>query len=184
MSQEYDVIIAGGGHNGLACGAYLAKAGKKVIVLEARDLVGGGVMTEELTLPGFKHNTHSYMHTYIFRGPIYDELELEKHGSSYIFPDEIYAAILPDHSSLIIYRDMEKTCKQIEKFSPRDAKSYKEFCQKFHKFRDVLMSYFFSPPAKPSALSSILETTEEGMELLQMQMSTQEHILDEYLVNP
>ncbi|MDY6862467.1 MAG: FAD-dependent oxidoreductase [Thermodesulfobacteriota bacterium] len=56
MEDIYDIVVIGGGHNGLTCAAYLAKAGQKVIVLERRDLVGGGVMTEELTLPEFRHN--------------------------------------------------------------------------------------------------------------------------------
>ena len=153
------------------------------LVIEARDLIGGGVMTEELTLPGFKHNTHSYMHSYIFRGPVYDELELEKNGAKYIFPDEIYAGLLPDGRSLIVYRDVERTIKEIAKFSKHDAEGWRYLYEKFHKFRDVLISYFFSPAAPPSAFASVLETTEEGLEVLQMLLSTTGFVMDDYFEN-
>lgn len=59
MEMKYDVIILGGGPNGLACGAYLAKAGLKTLLLEKRNEVGGGLAGEEVTLPGFLHNTHA-----------------------------------------------------------------------------------------------------------------------------
>ena len=58
MSAAYDIVCMGAGHNGLVAAAYLAKAGKKVLVLEAKDFVGGGVITRELTAPGFKHDQH------------------------------------------------------------------------------------------------------------------------------
>ncbi len=73
----YDVVIVGGGHNGLTCGAYLAKAGQRVLVLEARDVVGGGCATKEVAAPGFRHNFHSNFHGIIQMGPVYRDLELQ-----------------------------------------------------------------------------------------------------------
>ena len=73
--RGYDVIIVGGGHNGPTCGCYLAKAGQRVLVLEARDVVGGGCATKEVAAPGFRHNFHSNFHGVIHMGPVYRDLE-------------------------------------------------------------------------------------------------------------
>src|SRR5262245_57598581 len=78
MHGRYDAIIIGAGHNGLVTACYLAKAGKKVLVLEKRDLVGGACVTEE-TFPGFKVSTCAYVNS-LFRPEIIAELELKKHG--------------------------------------------------------------------------------------------------------
>ncbi len=84
---RYDVVIVGGGHNGLTAGCYLAKAGRSVLVLEARDVVGGGCATEEVAAPGFRHNFHSNFHGIIHMGPVYRDLELESHGATYVWPE-------------------------------------------------------------------------------------------------
>src|SRR3972149_144400 len=98
--QTYDVIVIGGGSNGLTCSAYLAKAKQKVLVLERRPFVGGGRVPEDLTLPGFRHNPHSCMHVWIHLGPVYTDLELEKYGSKYVFPEVQYTAAFPDGGCL------------------------------------------------------------------------------------
>ena len=108
MDKEYDVVFVGAGHNGLTCAAYLSKAGLKTINFERREVIGGACTTEEITLPGFKHNTHSTMHTWIFMGPVYNDLELEKYGAKYIFPEAGYAVLFSDENSLIAYnRDLD-----------------------------------------------------------------------------
>ncbi len=76
--REYDAIIIGGGHNGLILGNYLAKAGLKTLILERRLEIGGGLSTEEVTIPGFLHNLHSHFHDTINIMPCYKDLELEK----------------------------------------------------------------------------------------------------------
>src|SRR5208282_6471596 len=99
MSGKYDIVIAGGGHNALILGCYLAKAGVKVCVVERNEKIGGGVMTREYTLPGFKHDTHSVAHTIIQGNPLirYDELGLKsKYGLRYVNPDKMTAAIFED----------------------------------------------------------------------------------------
>ena len=78
MAAKYDVIILGAGPNGLVCRAYLAKAGLKVLVLEKRNEMGGGLATEEVTLPGHLHNTHAIYMMMVDYAPPYQDLELEK----------------------------------------------------------------------------------------------------------
>jgi phytoene dehydrogenase-like protein len=178
-NNEYDVIIIGAGHNGLVCAGYLAKAGLKVLVLERRHNIGGGACTEEVTLPGFKHNLHSAMHSWIFAGPVFNDLELEKFGARYIFPDAQYGMVFKDGSYLIAYKDYEKTAKEIEKFSKRDAKSYIEITKKYSTFAKGVMESLFHPPLPLSAMYSPLEQTEEGMELLHMMVSTPRRVCEE-----
>ncbi|MEO8425235.1 MAG: FAD-dependent oxidoreductase, partial [Actinomycetota bacterium] len=78
MAKRYDAVVIGGGHNGLTSAAYLAKAGKKVLVLERRHVLGGAAVTEEI-FPGFKFSVYSYVVS-LLRPEIIRELELPKHG--------------------------------------------------------------------------------------------------------
>ncbi|MDY6861808.1 MAG: NAD(P)/FAD-dependent oxidoreductase [Thermodesulfobacteriota bacterium] len=176
---DYDVIFIGGGHNGLTCGSYLAKAGLKVIVLERRHNIGGCVCTEEVTLPGFKHNLHSFYHGWIHAGPVYKELELEKYGCRYVFPEEQYAVVLRDGSSLVFYQDMNKTCKEIEKFSRKNARTYRDMVQKYEPLKGIIFGAFFNPPVPPSRQYAPFEGTEEGLDFLSYQMSSPQRICDE-----
>ena len=85
--ENYDVIIIGAGPNGIALGSYLAKAGAKVLLLERRLEAGGGLATEEVTLPGYLHNTHSIYHMMVDYAPIYKDLKLEDaYGVKHVFP--------------------------------------------------------------------------------------------------
>ena len=86
-NREYDVIIIGAGHNSLTCGMYLAQAGLKVLMLERRLEVGGGLCTEEVTLPGFYHNLHSNFHGAIPYMPPYFDFNLPSRGIHYYHPN-------------------------------------------------------------------------------------------------
>jgi phytoene dehydrogenase-like protein len=124
MAKKYDAIIVGGGHNGLVCAAYLAKAGKKVLVLERRHVLGGASVTEEL-YPGFKFSVYSYVVS-LFRPHIIRELGLPRHGLE-IIPLECSFLPLPDGDSLCRWADPELTRREISRFSARDAEVYPEF---------------------------------------------------------
>lgn len=179
MAEKYDFIIVGGGHNGLTCAAYLAKAGQSVIVLERRDLVGGGVMTEERTLPGFKHNTHSTMHVWIHTGPVYRDLELStKYGHRYIIVEAPTSVAFGDGSSLIWYRDKEKFAKEIEKFSKKDAKTYLELYDSWLQIGALIGGFLFQPPVPLSQVIAPLEGTYEGRELLWMMRTSMGNYLE------
>ena len=89
---RFDAIIIGAGHNGLACGAYLAKQGLKVLVLERREIIGGCCTTEETVpgCPGFKINRGGVDHQHICSGPVPRELELEKHGLEFLWHEPLW----------------------------------------------------------------------------------------------
>ena len=119
---KHDIIIVGGGHNGLVAACYLAKAGLKTLVLERREIAGGGSITEELH-PGFSCSTLADS-----TGPllprIFKDLDLKHHGLEVIQPEVRALALNPDGPSLCLFRDQARTVSELEKSSAHDAKSY------------------------------------------------------------
>src|SRR5512145_1895255 len=178
--MTYDFIVIGAGHNGLACAAYLAKAGAKVLVLERSARVGGACHTAEATLPGFKHNLCSVVHTHIPLSPVYRDLELERHGVRYVYPDHLRGTIFPGHKSLVMHRDADKMAAELGKFSARDARTFRQLVADYGEFIDsTYLPLMYSPPLPPSLQSAQLEQSEEGRQLLQWQAATPVQLLSE-----
>jgi len=181
--SEHDVVVIGGGHNGLIVAAYLAKAGLDVCVVEMQDKVGGGVITRELTLPGFKHDPHSVMHQTLRANPLIhqDELGLvSKHGLKYIVSDPQLAVVFPDNRALLFYRDVDKTCQSISQFSQRDAEIYPKYLDSCRKMLRAMTWGAFSPPPAFGSLVSLLDRSEEGQELLRAMLSSAQDIVEEW----
>jgi phytoene dehydrogenase-like protein len=129
MSNSYDIVAMGAGHNGLTAAAYLAKAGKKVLVLERKAWPGGGVVTREINGPGYWHDEHSSVHIMIQGNPMIrdDELGLQaRFGLRYAY-NIPYAMIFSDQSTLVAYQDLDRTCEGIARISTRDAETYRSF---------------------------------------------------------
>ena len=123
---RYDVIIVGGGHNGLVAAAYLAKNGQSVLVLERRHIVGGAAVTEEL-VPGFKFSRASYL-AGLLRPRIIKELQLEKFGFKYLVRDP--SSFTPTKQAgryLMMGADEQRTLASIAQFSAKDARAYVEY---------------------------------------------------------
>jgi phytoene dehydrogenase-like protein len=178
--MTYDFIVVGSGHNGLACAAYLARAGEKVLVLERSRRVGGACHTEEATLPGFRHNLCSVVHTHIPTSPVYRDLELERHGVRYLYPEHLRGTIFPDHRSLVMYREPERMAAELARHSARDARTFRQLVADYGEFIEAtVLPLMYSPPLSPSMQTAELEKSEEGRQLLQWQMSTPVQLLDE-----
>ncbi len=185
MAHAYDVVIVGGGHNGLTCGCYLAKAGKKVLVLESRDVVGGGCATKEVAAPGFRHNFHSNFHGIIHMGPVYDDLELERYGASYTWPENQFGHVFPAGEALVWSRDLETTVKRVARFSKRDAKTVRELTQAYMRVLDeALIPAMFSSPGPPSGDLAGLESMEDGLELARHFLTTPNHLARSLFESP
>lgn len=123
---NYDAIIIGAGHNGLVTAAYLAKAGKKVLVLERRPIVGGIAVTEEI-FPGFKFAACAHLAA-AFSTEIIADLDLKKHGLEFLAFDPLIFAPSLEGNCLLIPRDPTKAAAEIERHSKSDANKYQAFC--------------------------------------------------------
>jgi phytoene dehydrogenase-like protein len=119
-----EVVVVGGGHNGLVCAAYLAEAGLEVLVVEGRDVVGGNTTTEELTLPGWRHDSCSSAHVVLQSNPLIrdDELGLlSRYGLSYVYSDPAVVMPLGWGDSVVVHRDLDATAAELGRWSSDDA---------------------------------------------------------------
>jgi len=141
---ERDVVIIGGGHNGLACAAYLAKAGLDVLVLEKRGIVGGAAATEE-PWPGYRVSSASYVVS-LMPPQVVRELDLKRFGYevSIVTPD--YFVPFPDGTALTLWGDVERDAAAIARFNEHDAAAYVEFDRYFDRVARLLKDLLFVVP--------------------------------------
>ncbi len=148
LPNQYDAIIVGGGHNGLVTAAYLARAKRRVLVLESRELVGGCAVTEEIW-PGYKVSTASYLSS-LMQEKVVRELELAKYGYRVDAKDPAFFSPFPDGRYLFMWQDRAKTLAEIAKFSKRDAEAFPRFEEHLEKLAVVVESLLLTtPPAFP-----------------------------------
>jgi phytoene dehydrogenase-like protein len=162
--NRYDIIVAGAGHNSLIATAYLAKAGYRCLVLEFHSVIGGGVKTEELTLPGFKHDTCSTAHNGIQGNPVMrnDELKLRDYGLEYISPDPIMHMPFSDGSYITQWTDLERTAAEFAKFSKKDGDAYVRMYRESEAARELLGGDQFAPPGTGKSLNERLAASPDG----------------------
>ena len=146
--NPWDAIVIGGGHNGLTSAAYLARAGRKVLVLERRHLVGGAAVTEEI-YPGFKYTVCSYVVS-LLRPWIIRDLELSKHGLRMVPLECSYTPQL-DGPGLCRWSDPDLTRQEIRRLSPRDADTYPEFGKLMGKLARFAKPIIDEPAPDPSS---------------------------------
>jgi phytoene dehydrogenase-like protein len=167
MTQHFDVIIIGSGPNGLAIGAYLSRAGQRVLLLEKRFEAGGGLATEQVTLPEYYHNTHAIYKMMVDYAPVYRDFALEeKYGVDHIQPELQVAMPLEDGRCLCIHRDLEKSCQSIAEFSPKDAESYRDMHHRFDEMmKHILGPQTYVPMEGALEMAAQAEMTELGREV-------------------
>ena len=139
-----DVIVVGGGHNGLACAAYLARAGLDVLVLERRDVLGGAAVTEE-PWPGYRISSASYVVS-LMPPQIVSELDLPRHGYRVSLIDPDYYVPYEDGTSLTLWGDLGRTVEEIARFSKADAEAYVEFDRYFARLSELLRDLLYVVP--------------------------------------
>lgn len=147
MSADFDIVVAGAGHNSLVAAAYLAKAGLSCLVLEARAEIGGNTSSEQLTLPGYWHDSCSTAHNLIQASPMLarDELGLAEHGLEYLHPDPVVHLPFDDGSWLTMWRDEDRTCAEFAKFNPRDADAYRAMMADYRRVAPALGLARYTP---------------------------------------
>ncbi len=145
---KYDAIIIGGGHNGLVTAAYLARAGRRVLVLERREILGGCAVTEEIW-PGYKVSTGAYL-TSLMQERIVRDLELERHGYKVDAKDPAFFSVFPDGRHFFMWQDRGKTLGEIAKFSKRDAEVYPAYEDQLERLSQVVEDLLLTiPPQFP-----------------------------------
>jgi phytoene dehydrogenase-like protein len=140
---KFDAIIIGAGHNGLVTAAYLAKAGKKVLVLERRPVIGGSAASEEI-FPGFKYATCAHL-IGSFAPAIISELDLQKHGLEMLALDPLLFTPSLEGQALVIPRDPNKAKTEINRYSSHDAEKFGEFCALTKKLSEYLLTLYSLP---------------------------------------
>src|ERR671926_76542 len=149
-NSKYDIIVIGGGHNGLTAAAYLARAGKKVLVLERRHLLGGAAVTEEV-FPGFKFSVCSYVVS-LLRPEIIRELDLPRHGLEILPLDGTFTP-MPTGDYLWRVNDHAKTRREIARHSKLDAEAYDEFGKAMVEMGRFVKPILAMTPPDPTSLS-------------------------------
>ncbi len=149
MAHVYDVVIIGGGHNGLVTAAYLAEKNLRTLVLEQRPFVGGAAITEE-TWPGYKVSTYAYVLS-LLRREVVNDLNLKKHGLVVYPQDPPYFQPYPDGRHLMIFNDYAKTREQIAKFSKRDAEVFEEYEATLNKLAEFIEPLMMTTPPDPTS---------------------------------
>jgi phytoene dehydrogenase-like protein len=146
--MDADIVVAGAGHNSLITSCYLAKAGYRVQVLDARHIPGGGAATEEILDPGFFIDSCSTGHTLIRANPLLvdDELGLVKeYGLSYLEPDPVAHVAFPDGEQITMWLDFERTIEEIARFSAEDAAAYRRMSHEYDKVKSLFTAAQFTP---------------------------------------
>jgi phytoene dehydrogenase-like protein len=150
MPTTYDIIIIGAGHNGLVTAAYLARAGRKVLVLERRELVGGACVTEEIW-PGYKVSTASYVNS-LLRPEIIRDLELKRHGFEMLPRSPSSFTPFPDGRYLIMGPDPELNRREVSKFSTKDAEALPRYEKMLERVADLIEPTLMETPPDPWSL--------------------------------
>jgi phytoene dehydrogenase-like protein len=155
--SRYDAVVVGGGHNGLVCAAYLARAGIKTIVLERRHLVGGAAVTEEVW-PGFGVSTASYVVS-LMSDVVVRELDLPRYGY-HVYPlDPAYFAPFPDGSGFLLWDDPVRAAEEIGRINARDGKAYLQYNRELGELADLVRPLLYRRPPDPG-VRSLTDLTE------------------------
>ncbi len=177
MTQKYDALIIGAGHNGLVCAFYLARAGMKVRLVEARDIVGGAAVTEEFH-PGFRNSTASYTVS-LLQPKVIADMRLADHGYRVI--ERPISNFLPqeDGGYLKLGGGLERTQAEFRRFSEHDARVLPEYYDMLEGVADVLRDLALkSPPNVGDGFKTLIDGALQGRALMKLTLSQQRDVLD------
>ena len=162
--ETYDIIFIGSGHNALVTASYLARAGRSVLMLEQNDRPGGLARTDELTLPGFKHDVFSSVHPLFLSGPAYADLgsALIERGLQYVNTDLPTGVSMEDGQTAVLPRSLEALVAEAERLAPGDGKHITRLLDSLNPYANDMFSLFGLDLTSPEATAIIARLLHDG----------------------
>jgi phytoene dehydrogenase-like protein len=182
VDSEWDVILIGAGQNNFALGTYLGMAGLRTVICESRLENGGRLASEEITLPGYWHNTLAYFQDNREVSPVWKELHWEDgHHAEFISPLVVSSLLFASGESVSHHQILANTLACIEKVSRKDAATWLAVHERFHRLiREYLIPYYYRPPQEGGALLQQLDGEPDGKEFKRLWQLTPRQIVDEF----
>ena len=183
LKDSYDVVVVGGGHNGLVAANYLGRAGKSVLVVERRGILGGACVTEEF-FPGARFSSCSFIQA-VLRPQVIEDLELtSRFGLEMYAPDPQGFALFDDGSHILLWQDIDLTLKQLEKMAPDDAKGLIRFGSRLRRFGDMTAHWTLDNPPTRSQMIAEFEAAGEEELLNEFLFVSTRDLLSRYFTSP
>src|SRR5262245_7367072 len=185
VNLEWYVILVCAGQNNFALGTYLARVGVKTVICESRLENGGRLASEEITMPGYWHNTLAYFQDNRELSPVWKELEWDSaHHAEFVSPPVVSSLLLADGRSISQHQSLADTLSSVARFSRNDAVAWSETHDRYHRIiRDFLISYYYQTPRSNAGTIPKLESYPTGKDFHRLWQLTPRQVVDELFEN-